>query len=87
MNMQNGQTGYSASWAVFNGALDMTNPVSFSGSIKVVAGSGYNPAHAGDSFGVIFTPLSASQLSNGGVGAQLGLEDCQTLFLQGETLL
>lgn len=73
MNMQNGQTGYSASWAVFNGALDMTNPVSFSGSIKVVAGSGYNPAHAGDSFGVIFTPLSASQLSNGGVGAQLGL--------------
>lgn len=73
MNIQNGQAGSSASWAVFNGALDMTSPVSFSGTIKAVVSSGYNPAHAGDSFGVIFTPVSASQLSNGGVGAQLGL--------------
>ena len=63
------------SWLPFNGAVDMTQPLSLAGSTYASAGlfgigSG---SQLGDANGVLLTNLSSSQLSGGSTGGDLGI--------------
>jgi hypothetical protein len=63
------------SWLPFNGAVDMTQPLSLGGSTYASAGilglgSG---KQLGDANGVLLTNLSSSQLSGGSTGGNLGV--------------
>ncbi|MGV9052053.1 lectin-like domain-containing protein [Lactococcus lactis] len=54
----------SAGYALFNGAIDMTQKVSFSGNFSLQANSSTNPFAAGDSLGFILTPKSTDFIAN-----------------------
>lgn len=67
--------GDTGSWLPFNGAVDMTQPISLGGSTYASAGlfgigSG---SQLGDANGVLLTNLSSSQLSGGSTGGDLGI--------------
>ncbi|WP_240424367.1 lectin-like domain-containing protein [Lactococcus allomyrinae] len=53
-----------AGYALFNGAIDMSQRVSFSGMFSLRAHSGTNPFAAGDSLGFILTPKSTDFIAN-----------------------
>ena len=53
-----------AGYALFNGAIDMSRTVSFSGVFSLRAHSGTNPFAAGDSLGFILTPKSTDFIAN-----------------------
>ncbi|MCW2280377.1 hypothetical protein [Lactococcus lactis] len=54
----------SAGYALFNGAIDMTQKVSFSGNFSLQANSSTDPFAAGDSLGFILTPKSTDFIAN-----------------------
>ncbi len=68
----------SVGYALFNGALDMSKGVSFSGHFSFQAHSGVNPFAAGDALGFILTPASTSEIetnnaNNNAMGQSIGI--------------
>ena len=63
------------SWLPFNGAVDMTQPLSLAGSTYASAGwlGTGSGSQLGDANGVLLTNLSSSQLSGGSTGGNLGV--------------
>ena len=63
------------SWLPFNGAVDMTQPISLGGSTYASAGwfGTGSGSQLGDANGVLLTNLSSSQLSGGSTGGNLGV--------------
>lgn len=61
------------SWIPFNGAVDMTQPLSLGGSTYANAGWLGSGSQLGDANGVLLTNLSSSQLSGGSTGGNLGV--------------
>lgn len=63
------------SWLPFNGAVDMTQPLSLVGSTYASAGwfGAGSGSQLGDANGVLLTNLSSSQLSGGSTGGNLGI--------------
>lgn len=61
------------SWLPFNGAVDMTQPLSLGGSTYANAGWLGSVSQLGDANGVLLTNLSSSQLSGGSTGGNLGV--------------
>ncbi|MCT0016606.1 hypothetical protein EFE32_07085 [Lactococcus lactis subsp. lactis] len=64
---------YSGSWLPFNGGVDMTQPVTISGTTFANAGGLYPGLQLGDANGILLTNLASSQLSNGATGGGLGV--------------
>ncbi|MCL2676572.1 MAG: hypothetical protein FWF14_01735 [Streptococcaceae bacterium] len=67
-NAQNQQA-----WGTLNYAFDMTQPVSFTGSIKAAGNVPATTNSAGDYLGVIFTPVNQAQAMTGGGSYNLGI--------------
>jgi len=63
----------SGSWLPFNGAVDMTQPLSIVGSTYASTDSVFGGYKLGDANGVLLTNLSSSQLSGGSTGGNLGI--------------
>lgn len=64
----------SGSWLPFNGAVDMTQSITISGSTFANAGGLLNQGlHLGDANGILLTNLSSSKLSEGLTGGNLGV--------------
>ena len=69
--LQNGRTDAtngSASWGIYDGGIDFTKEFKINMYLRTLKSS--NP---GDSLGFIFSPVSVSNIKNGGAGAGLGI--------------
>lgn len=61
------------SWLPFNGAVDMTQSITISGT-TFAQGGGWSPGlQLGDANGILLTNLASSQLSGGATGGNLGV--------------
>ncbi|MDG4984174.1 WxL domain-containing protein [Lactococcus lactis] len=61
------------SWLPFNGAIDMSQPLTINGATFAKGGGLFPNLQLGDANGILLTDLSSSQLSGGATGGNLGV--------------